>query len=147
MEVPEDVKSYIDQIDAQFLESRRKRLSRFSDEWDHWSKKIIAEIRGKIDSHGPHETFYRYIIAYWMNISYRLELHHKYRLFKKQGLKKRVQAEGMRLKEAILSGNVSDSAWTDDKMRKFLIDQMLPDEMMIFEPGTLLTEASVIIKR
>ena len=106
-------KSYIKAIDEAYLDCKQKRLSRFSDEWDVFSRRInrkrlevIKDIKDE-----KIESLFNQCLSYWFNRSELLELHTKNK-FVGQNRRKKLAKEGKKIRENILNGVVDTALGT-----------------------------------
>lgn len=100
-------KSYIEEVDKMYLACRLKRLSRFSNEWDTFSRKINGErleVIKNLDNEKT-ESLLNQCLSYWFNCSELLELHFHYKLFR-QNKRKKLTKEGKKIREDILKGKM-----------------------------------------
>ena len=102
-------KDYIDRVDKAYAECRNKKLSRFSDEWDSFSRVINKErlefVKGLDDENEKDESLLSQCLAYWFNRSEMLDLRLKNKLVCKSKIKK-LAKEGSKIKRNILNGTV-----------------------------------------
>ena len=105
--------SYVKTVDEAYLDCKQKRLSRFSDEWDMFSRKINRErLQAIKNTNGrKEESFFNQCLSYWFNRSELLELYTKSKLI---GLAKRkkLAKEGKKIREDILNGVVDTALGT-----------------------------------
>ena len=106
-------KSYIERVDEAYLDCKQKRLSRFSDEWDSFSRainrerlKVIKNMNGR-----KLEALLNQCLSYWFNRSELLELHTKNKLIG-LGKRKKLAKEGKKIRENILNGIVDTALGT-----------------------------------
>ena len=105
--------SYIKKIDEVYLECKQKRLSRFSDEWDSFSRAINRERLKVIKNTNGRKTesLFNQCLSYWFNRSELLDLHTKSKLIG-LGKKKKLAKEGKKIREDILNGVVDTALGT-----------------------------------
>lgn len=106
METLKNVQAYIELIDRQYLEAKKKRISRFDPGWGTWSRKMNLEIRKKIKSskNKVETATLKSILPYWLITSELLELHFKSRILG-SSKKKKLSREREDIKIDILGGN------------------------------------------
>ncbi len=98
-------KEYLGMINEEYFKAKKKRLSRFSEEWGLWSVAMNRTLRKRTEGKKDIETMkFRYVFIYWTLVSELLELNHKYRLLHMRK-KKRIVKEVRDIKEIILTGN------------------------------------------
>jgi len=111
--------AYMIQVDEMFDECKKKRLSRFSDEWDNFSKVINTERKetaAKLE--GNEQILLNMALLYWFNKSELLELHFKKRLFK-QNFKNKLANHCNKIKADILAEKADSSLLTKDLISLF----------------------------
>jgi len=98
-------KSYIEEVDNAYAECRNDRLSRFSDKWDTFSRKINKERLAftKTLTDENEKSLLNQCLSYWFNRYELLELHSKSKLFG-GSKKKRLAKEGKKIREDVLNG-------------------------------------------
>jgi hypothetical protein len=94
------VTEYIDLIDKEYVEAKKKGISRLSIEWGTWSAKMNREIREK----RKNDRLYALVFAYRQNRSQLLEL--RYTRFKIPS-KIRLSREGKRIRKELLKSLVA----------------------------------------
>ena len=101
--------NYIEAVDKAYTECKNKKLSRFSDEWDSFSRAINKErlefVKGLDDENEKDESLLSQCLAYWFNRSEMLDLRLKNKLVCKSKIKK-LAKEGSKIKRNILNGTV-----------------------------------------
>ena len=110
---------YISQIDETFNHCKKNRLSRFSDEWDSFSRKINTERKEVAEKlEGNEQILLNMALLYWFEKSELLELHFKKRLFK-QNLKKKLATHCNKIKSDILAEKADSTLLTKDLVSMF----------------------------
>ena len=106
-------KSYIERVDEAYLDCKQKRLSRFSDEWDAFSKEINRKrLQAIKNTNGRKiESLFNQCLSYWFNRSELLELHLKNKLLN-NSKRKKFAKEGKKIRENILNGVVDAALGT-----------------------------------
>lgn len=101
---PED---YINSVDEMYLECKAKKLSRFSDDWDTFSRKINKERLEIVKSSNSEKDvqLFNQCLSYWFNRSELLELHTKNKLLS-HSKRKKLAKEGKKIRKDILDGKV-----------------------------------------
>ena len=98
---------YLELIDVKYSEAKAKRQSRFNVEWGKWSVTMNRVLRRLTEGKNKNDTEImklRYVFIYWSLKSELLELHYKYKLFRKKRKKELVE-NAKDIKEIILTGN------------------------------------------
>jgi len=99
--------NYIESVDSMYLDCKSKRLSRFSDEWDTFSRDINRK-RLEIIKNLKDEkiiSLFNQCLSYWFNRSELLELNSKSKILG-QGKKNKLIKEGNKIREDILKGKI-----------------------------------------
>lgn len=113
MEATNSIRNLVDHIDANFLQGKISRISRYSVEWGKWSRAMNLEIRKRIEAHDTDSLALKYIFQYWLNRSQLLEVYHKSK-FGKVTLKHRLAKNGSQLKSYIFDKNAPELGdWKD----------------------------------
>ena len=106
MEVAVTLIDYIEAIDKAFKDAKTKRLNRFSDQWDGFSRDINRRFRATIQATDDDDA--RAVMAgamvYWFNRSELLDLFSVARSRQKTTEIARLERRGKRLKKEILRG-------------------------------------------
>ena len=61
-------KDYVQQVDEKFRGCKKQKLSRFSSEWDQFSRNINTEMRGilfSLDDKSQEAETWKFCLAYW----------------------------------------------------------------------------------
>lgn len=113
-------RGYIDKVDMTYFECKSKRLSRFSDEWDTFSRKINKERLEfvKTLNDEKEESLLNQCLCYWFNRSELLELRTKNKLIGATKIKK-LSKEGKKIRENILSRKVDGTIGTKSIVELF----------------------------
>lgn len=105
--------SYIKTVDEAYLDCKQKRLSRFSGEWDAFSREINKKrLQAVKNTNGKKlESLFNQCLSYWFNRSELLDLHTKSKLIG-LGKKKKLAKEGKKIRENILNGIIDTALGT-----------------------------------
>ncbi len=110
---------YIKQVDEMYAICKKNRLSRFSDEWNYFSRKLNVERKKVAEKlEGDECTLLNMALLYWFNKSELLELYFKNKLF---GLnkKKKLAAQCNKIKKDILAEKADSRLLTKDLISLF----------------------------
>jgi hypothetical protein len=104
---------YINLVDAMYLECKKKHLSRFSDEWDDFSRQINVTRKKIVESTKDDtlKSLFNQCLVYWFNRSELLESFSKSKLIGK-GKRKKLIKEGSKIRENIVNNKVDNSIGT-----------------------------------
>jgi len=110
---------YIDKIDEMFNECKKNRLSRFSVEWDSFSRNVNKERKEVAEKlEGNEQILLNMALLYWFKKSELLELHYKKPLFK-QNFKKKLAVHCNKIKSDILAEKADSTLLTKDLVSLF----------------------------
>jgi len=105
LEPTKETLKFLKEIQIQYTEAKRKKISRFNVEWGKWSHEFNKELKQRIETEHPQAIFYKYLFMYWTVLSQLLELHHCNKFFKK-GPKRKLVREAKAIKKIIVSGDI-----------------------------------------